>query len=346
MKYLKYIVLSGLVGVSFWACKEDELRPVIHYNGPAVITAPAAGTIIELKEVTATEALPAFTWTAADFGFAAGATYQLDIDVAGNNFAEPTTIGATSGLSLTVTQGDLNTLLLAKGLEGETSTNMELRVTATVNSDAGALVSEVVPVTIIPFTTTIVLPQLQVPGSYQGWDPANANTIIYSQKADGKYEGYMYIGEDNAKFKYTVGPTWDTNYGDTGDDGTLDQNGTDIPAGAQGVYWLNVNLNTFTHTRQLTDWGVIGSATPGGWDSDQNMTYDAAANKLTITLDLIAGEFKFRANDDWALNYGDDGNNKTLDRDGANVAVAEAGNYTIDLLLFKATKFKYSIKKN
>ena len=130
MKYLKYILLTGLVGVAFWSCKEDELRPIIHYNGPAVITAPVAGTILELKEVTANENLPAFTWTAADFGFVAATTYTLALDVANNNFADPTTVGASTGLSLTVTQSDLNTILLAKGLEGETAVELELRVIA------------------------------------------------------------------------------------------------------------------------------------------------------------------------------------------------------------------------
>jgi hypothetical protein len=346
MKYLKYIALSGLVGISFWACKEDELRPVIHYNGPAVITAPAAGTVIELKEVTAADELPAFTWTAADFGFKAAATYILSLDKAGNNFAEPTTIGSSTGLSLVVTQGDLNTVLLAKGLEGETPTDLELRVIATVNSDAEALVSEGVVVTVIPYTTTIVYPQLQVPGSYQGWDPTNNTTIVYSAKADSKYEGYVYMGEENAKFKYTSGPSWDINWGDDGDDGSLELDGTDIPITTLGTYLLNVNLITLTHTRQLANWGLIGDATPGGWDSDQDMIYDPVANKLTITLDLVPGSIKFRTNDSWDFNYGDTENNKTLDVNGDNIAIAEAGNYTIDMLLFKVTKYKYTITKN
>lgn len=346
MKYIKYIVLTGLVGVAFWACKEDELRPIIHYNAVPVLTAPPSGTVIELKEATAADEVPAFTWTAADFGFSAATTYQVVLDLAGNNFADPTTVGSSTGLSLVVTQEELNTLLLAKGLEGETPTDLELRVIATVNSDATAQVSEGVVVTVIPYTTTIVYPQLQVPGSYQAWDPTNDNTIIYSAKADGKYEGYIYMGEENAKFKYTDGPSWDTNWGDTGDDGTLDANGTDIAAGAAGTYLLSANLNTLTHTRTLYNWGLIGDATPGGWDSDQDLTYDAVANKLTITLDLVPGNIKFRANDAWDFNYGDNENNKTLDINGTDIPIAEAGNYTIDMLIFKTTKLKYTITKN
>src|SRR6187549_418746 len=227
MKFLKYIFLTGLVGISIWACKEDELGPTIHYNSAAVITSPTAGTVIELKEATAADLLPAFKWTAnADFGFSAAVTYQLALDVAGNNFAEPTVLGSTTGDSLVLTQGDLNTILLAKGLEGEIATDVELKVIAKVTGDASTIVSEGVVVTMIPFTSVIIYPQLQVPGSYQGWDVANDNTVIYSAKADSKYDGYLYIAEDNAKFKYTDGHSWDTNWGDTGDDGSLDAGGT------------------------------------------------------------------------------------------------------------------------
>ena len=346
MKYLKYIILSGLVGVSLWACQEDELRPIIHYNSAAVITAPTAGTILELKEATAADLLPVFRWTAtADFGFSAAITYQLALDVAGNNFAAPTVLGSTTSDSLVLTQGELNTILLAKGLPGETATDVELRVIAKVTGDASSIASEGVVVTVIPFEAVIVYPKLQVPGSYQGWDVNNDNTVIYSVLANGKYEGYVYFGEENANFKYTDGNAWDTNWGDTGDDGSLDPGGDNILAGAAGVYRLIADITSLTHSRQLTNWGLIGDAT-GSWEVDQDLTYDAVANKLTITLDLVAGEMKFRANDNWDLNYGDNGNNKTLELGGENIPIAEAGNYTIDLLIINTAVFKYAITKN
>jgi hypothetical protein len=111
------------------------------------------------------------------------------------------------------------------------------------------------------------------------------------------------------------------------------------------MHRLNVDLNSLTYTVASTNWGLIGSATPDGWNSDQNMTYDDVNNKLTITLDLVAGDIKFRANDDWGVNLGDDGANKAMEYGGANIAIAEAGNYTIDLLLDRAI-YSYKIKKN
>ncbi len=57
---------------------------------------------------------------------------------------------------------------------------------------------------------------------------------------------------------------------------------------------------------QIESIGIIGSATPNGWDSDTNMVQDASDTSLwTLELFLTDGEAKFRANDDWAMNWGD-----------------------------------------
>lgn len=78
------------------------------------------------------------------------------------------------------------------------------------------------------------------------------------------------------------------------------------------------------------NWGIIGSATPTGWGSDTNLDYDLVTQKYSITMALIGGqEFKFRLDDAWATNYGDDGGNGTLDPSGANIAVPVSGNYKI-----------------
>ena len=347
MKKILYSSILLLTGLLVWSCSDDDFGPIVNLNSAPQITAPTAGTTIELKEAEANDLVPAFSWSAADFGYAAGVTYKLEIDKSGNNFAEAVTLANVNALTLNdLTQAELNNILLAKEFEGETPANLELRVVAKISEEVNTLVSNVVPITVIPYSSTVVIPQLQVPGSYQGWDPANNATIIFSPKSNNQYEGYLYISPNDSKYKFTQGPSWDVNWGDNGNDGSLEPNGADIPAAVEGLYKLNVNLSELTHTQTLTSWGLIGSATPDGWNSDQDMTYDAGTGKLSITLDLIAGEIKFRANDDWAINFGDDGANKTLEYGGANIAVAEAGNYTIDLLIVGVPKYKYTITKN
>ncbi len=186
---------------------------------------------------------------------------------------------------------------------------------------------------------------LYVPGSYQGWDPANTNTVLASVLNDGNFEGYLYFPDANTEFKFCVNPDWSVNYGDDGADGTLDPNGANIVAAEPGYYKINVNLNDLTFTFVKTDWGLIGSATAGGWGSDENMTYDAATGLWTITTDLSAGEVKFRANDDWAINLGDNGADGILEYDGANIPIAQAGTYNITLKL-GTPDYTYTVERS
>jgi hypothetical protein len=185
-------------------------------------------------------------------------------------------------------------------------------------------------------------PVIYVPGNYQTpeWDPANSNQLA-SVNSDGNYEGYIWV-EAGKEFKFTDGPGWEVNYGDDGFDGTLEPGGANIVAAETGYYKLNVNLNDFTYTMVKTEWGVIGSATAGLWDSDQNMTYDPATGLWTAMLDLTAGEVKFRANDGWDINYGDTGLDGILDAGGDNIAISDAGTYVFEMKL-GTPDYTYSI---
>jgi hypothetical protein len=217
---------------------------------------------------------------------------------------------------------------------------------------------------ITPFEKIIEYPGLYVPGSYQDewdaslgwgeWDAGNENTKIYSVGDDGVYEGYLYFNEDTSWFKFTKVPDWeeDNTIGDpdaSGFSGTLQVGswggnniGTDV---GPGYVKVEADLNNLVSTFTLTDWGLIGSATAGGWDSDQDMTYDPVSDTWSITTDLVAGEVKFRANDDWAINYGDPLGNGKLEQDGANIAIAAAGNYTITMDLSGAI-YTYTVVQN
>ncbi|MEO1518448.1 MAG: RagB/SusD family nutrient uptake outer membrane protein [Bacteroidota bacterium] len=187
-------------------------------------------------------------------------------------------------------------------------------------------------------------PLIYVPGSFQGWDPANAETVMASVGSDGNYEGYFNFPDANTEFKITTGPNWDENFGDTGADGTLESAGDNIVVADPGFYRIKVNLNDFTYTIENTNWGIIGSSTEGGWDNDTDMTYDVDEGAWVITATLAKGELKFRANDAWDINYGDDGANALLSEGGANITIPEGSTYAIKLYLDKPD-YTYSIEK-
>jgi len=317
--------------LGFVSCeKEGDITTVKLISSPN-ITAPTNGTTYVFEEANAGDTLPLIKWTAADFGYQAAITYKVEVATAGTSFAAPQSLGSFTDTEFEITVAAFNSALITMGLEPFEVASLELRVVASVSEFVQSGISNIVALTITPYLTIPVYPMLQVPGSYQGWAPTNTETAIPSVKSDGKYEGYIYFSEPNTKFKFTQGLSWDVNWGDDGVDGTLDPNGADIAAAADaGLYKLNVDLPALTYTQLKTDWGVIGDATPGGWDSDQDMTYDAATRSMVITLDLVPGFIKLRANDDWALSYGDANLDGNLEASGENnIPIEEAGNYTI-----------------
>lgn len=187
--------------------------------------------------------------------------------------------------------------------------------------------------------STAAYPVIYAPGGYQkaagysagDWAPDVAPKLA-SVNSDGNYEGYIYFAAA-AEFKFTEGPNWDKNWGDDGANGVMEANGANLKVAEAGYYKINVNLNDRTYSVKKTDWGIIGSATADGWNSDVNMVFDAATKTWSAKVDLKAGEIKFRANDGWDINYGDNGANGTLEGGGSNIAIAQAGSYKITLTL-------------
>ncbi|MEM9259043.1 MAG: RagB/SusD family nutrient uptake outer membrane protein, partial [Bacteroidota bacterium] len=173
---------------------------------------------------------------------------------------------------------------------------------------------------------------LNVPGAYQEWDPGNDATAL-ARKGDGNiFEGYVYFPEVDG-FKFADGG-WDTNWGDSDGDGVLEPGGDNLMPPSAGFFRIVVNLDDLSYSVTEVQFGLIGSATPGGWDADTDMTYDPESGAWTLTTPLTGGnEIKFRANDDWALNYGDDSADGLLEENGANISVARDGTYEIKLFL-------------
>jgi len=210
---------------------------------------------------------------------------------------------------------------------------------------------------------TIVLSQIPlniaVPGNHQGWNPAEAPLLAASVLGNTDYEGFVWLDGD---FKF-IAPDGDGNFnwgnldwGDaSGENGSYTQvltaDGEGNIGAAAGYYLVKADTEALTYSIELTNWGVIGNATPNGWDSDTDMVYDPATQTWSVTLDLTAqtapdNGIKFRANDGWDLNIGDTDADGTMEFGGSNIGIAEDGNYTITLDLSNPRAYTYSVVKN
>jgi hypothetical protein len=145
---------------------------------------------------------------------------------------------------------------------------------------------------------------------------------------------FQYNSQDSISFYFnnSLDPRW----GDNNDDGFIDANGEVIPLSA-GIYFNSINIRTNEYVAsEITSVGLIGSALTGddsGWGQDDvNFSDLGNGNYILNGVSLYAGELKFRANDQWLQgNWGDDDADGTLELGGANIVVADSGEYDITL---------------
>lgn len=170
-----------------------------------------------------------------------------------------------------------------------------------------------------------------------GWDPNLA--LPFTKKAPGIFEIWSPLTTDGFGFKFLPQHgSWDGDWGQKpGQAGTIIQDGEEnCTVTENGFYRITVDFNTMTFTTEKFEWGIIGSAIPPyNWSVDVDMTWGGTAEPFTWVISnytVQAGEFKFRANDAWTTNFGDDGTNGSLEYNGANIPIA-AGTWTIKMIL-------------
>jgi len=196
----------------------------------------------------------------------------------------------------------------------------------------------------VEFTTPAAIVTLYAVGAFQGWVPANASDSLMNTDADPIVKGYVYLTAGEYKFIAQKG--WDgTAYGAGSTAGTLStaSDAGNLSVATDGYYMFALDLNLMTYTATKTTWGVIGAATAGGWDSDQSMTYSPAFKQWVATIPMTAGEFKFRANAAWDINYGDGGDGKLAYKVDNNISLATAGTYSVMINLSSPVSQTYTV---
>lgn len=347
MKSLRNSVWIAVLLPLVCACDAYEAPPIIPQTGSSVAS-PAEGSSIVL-DISTPEAILPFEVTVPDFGMEGNVTYSLEMDLDGAGFSNPSEIGTSDNTTIPVISESLNDELVARGLPLGTASNIQFRVKSSIDVSLMPIYGSKTTLAVTPYDAFVDFPVMYIPGDYQGWNPGNMMTVLKAVNFDKTFTGFIHVLSGSGEFKFTEEPEWvdGKNYGDTGADGTLDAeaDASNIKVTEFGTYEVTVDLDAKTYTisgPQL--WGIIGSATANGWDSETPMNFNRDLNVLTITTDLAEGEFKFRANQTWDFNLGpQDGE---LVKDGDNIAIEAAGNYTITLDFTIPGEISYSLTKN
>lgn len=350
-------LLSFLFTIS---CKKDAVLTTLQ-SVSFSSSLKASATSVTLTSKNDTSSVITFSWPAVVYPVKASVTYTLQVDVpkdtVGNN-AWANATGVVVGkdvLSKSYKGIDFNTLAMSLGLVAGTPGSLAFRVMAYQDQYA---YSKSVTVNVTPHQLIATYPLLYVPGDYQGWSPPTAPTIA-SLKSNKIYEGYINESSGGTyHFKFTSAADWNhINYGDAGS-GKLSTDGLagDLVLPSSGYYELSADLNTNIWTYTKTTWSILGDATPGGWSTDTQLTYDATKQVWTVTANMLStGSFKFRANNAWTIDFGIDANGKLAYADSPiygynsavnNITVPISGNYTITLDLHDPSNYNYTLRKN
>ncbi len=305
----------------------------VYYNDAAETVLSLSDNNLNLSEDNGTNEILTLTWSDPDYGFDAAALYSVQMDVQGGDFSNPQIISVGSSLEKTFTVEELNAKLLSLSMTPAEEGVAIFRIKATL-SEYQEIFSNTVNLNVTPYSSLLDLStNLGVVGSATpgGWGNENIPDLkFYTTATTDVYVAYVTLR--NGEIKFRNNNDWAENWGDDGNDGTLDSYGANIPVSA-GTYKIEVNFSSMTYTMEAYSWGLVGSATPNQWNGpDLMLHYNSYQDDWRAVVTLGEGEVKFRFNNDWGLNYGDDGADGSMEANGANISVS-SGHYLVSMNL-------------
>ena len=354
MKITKYLVSMAAALGMIAGCYKPEM---IQVSSPEDVIAPVLEAVEGPIEITAENMANGsveFKWSLADYGVKTEVSYAIEVANASakatvtSGITADTTAMKANELSTKVAYEALNQILfndlkLADGVAEEVS----FTVVASVG-ELPKVYSNTVKVYVKVTAAEKVYPMIYMPGSYQGWDPAGAATkfqVLYDFAGNGVFEGIADFGQANDEgraWKFTREPNWDFDWGipegETPDaeaaEVTLHNNDnggrSDIKIYTVNRYYhfsMDTNTGLLKKNFAFDQIGVIGSF--NSWGGDVVMEYNAAKKRFYADVEFAEdGQFKLRANADWAMNWGADAFGVSVSNGDGNLE-AKAGNYRV-----------------
>jgi hypothetical protein len=368
IKALKYgvshfftLALTGMM-VFFISCQKEEVTD-IKMAGELSLSSTSAE--ITLSQINGANVAVTFNWTTGtNNGTGASISYILQIDKAGNNFANPHTFDmgkAVYAKSFSVSQ--LNSSLLEEyGADAGTAFNLEAHVIATINSTPQSQqTSQVIIIKVTPYDPVSTTLYILGDATDNGWDAGKATAL--TPDADDPtvftFRGALSIG--SYKFITTLGQLLPS-YNRGADDNHLAYRTNDnepddtFTVNEAGVYNIKVSLLDLTIITVKLDVPVynhiymVGDASPNGWDisAATELIQDQDNPAIfTYTGVMKPGDFKFpvNRNSDWGQDMFMKLTDSTMylhhggDADDSKWTITKKGYYVIKLNIIDNTIF-------
>lgn len=316
----KFFAVIGALCLVIASCVDEKLGPVLpessEFVAPSLKNAASSGAVA-LSPENAANVYEMFEWERAQYGVRLSTRYVIEVDD-DEDFSSPQILAETFSDAVTVSVEEFNDAMLALGLPGFQESTVNIRVKSMIHGYEGVepLYSQVIQRTVTTYQTSACgnFCTMGIIGDATagGW---NVDTDMRLADPEG-VDKYTWTATlfltGGKKVKFRASDDWADNWGGSNfASGTGTKNGPDIAVPADGYYKATFNDNsgayTFTalSTPVFTTIGIIGSATAGGWNSDTDLVKDPANPHVwTGTLTLTTGEAKFRAENDWANNWG------------------------------------------
>src|SRR5918993_1241668 len=167
-KYFSFIIFALAVLAVLTGFEKEENK--IYFEGGTAPVLTASATTVPLTFATQDQHALKLSWTNPAYQFTTGVSsqnvnYQIEIDTAGANFTNPKRVQITvsNDLERNFTQAQFNDFLLSQmELSTAKTHSLQIRVRATLGTDAVPLYSNVVTVSARPFT---IPPKVATPAS-------------------------------------------------------------------------------------------------------------------------------------------------------------------------------------
>ena len=348
-------------------CQKPEM---VQIAAPEDVVAPVLEAVegpVEITPSNMVDGKVAFTWSLADFGVLTQVNYSLEAATAANPSAKVTITSGITADADALAAGELTSEVAYEALNAILFNDLKLNdgVAEDVIFTVGAKVGEYAPVYSNAITVSCKVtaaekqyPKLTVAGSYayNSWTPGKGQYVYDFEGLDTKYSGVIDFGEDVSalNFKF-VGESWGTNEFSvpSGAEQTpeaaelaLVAGGGDNIAAYTTYRYYSLTLDKATpkviKNFGFNSLGVIGDATPTGWDADTDMQFNPEKQRFYVDITLVDGTIKFRADDGWDVNWG--GAEGVLASGADNIPVS-AGDYRIYVNLNDPANPTYELNK-